>query len=142
MRKKPALLAMLLIVIFSLTAVANAAVYTSDYIARAEADITTSSNGKLTINFSITGRTVMDQIGVKTIVLQERANSSSSWEEVETYSYLDYSNMMRYKTSETKSNVTYSNAAAGYQYRAKVYFYAENGGYDSREYITTTVFAK
>jgi len=142
MRKKIALLIMLLIAMFSFASVANASIYSSDYIARAESHIIVNSNGNLTISFSIAGRTIMDQIGVKTIILQERANSNSSWEEATTYSYEDYSNMMRYNTDETKSNVTYSNALPGYQYRAKVYFYAENGGYDSREYITTTVFAK
>lgn len=142
MRKKISLLVMLVIVIFSIAMTANAAIYSSDYIARAQSSISANSDGSLTINFSIAGKKEMTQIGVKTIILQERATSNSSWEEVKTYSYLNYSNMMGYKTSEIKSNVPYSDAQSGYEYRAKVYFYAENGGYDSAEYVTTVVKAK
>ncbi len=142
MRKKIALLALLLFTVFGMATVANAAIYSSDYIAVAQSDITAKRDGSLDINFSINGRNVMEQLGVKTIILQERANSNQSWSEVETFTYGDYPNMMGYKTNYHESKVTYYNAISGYEYRAKVYFYAENGGYDSREYITVAVRAK
>lgn len=142
MKKRIVLLALMFTAIFSMAGVANAAILASDYIAIAKSYITANSDGSLTINFSITGCDKMDMLGVKTIILQERADSNQKWEEAKTYSYADYANMIAYGTSDYKSKVTYDDAKSGYQYRAKVYFYAEKGGYDTRELITLVVKAK
>lgn len=143
MRKKVSwLLAIVLLLVISMSSIASAAILASQYITSYEAGVTSPSDNKIKVSFSIIATETVDMVGVKTIILQERASLTDEWSAVETYSYLDYANMMRENAIITSSNVTYSEAIGGYHYRAKVYFYAENGGYDTREYITSSVQAK
>lgn len=135
MRKKIALTMLLMAFIFSMGAVANAAVLASEYVNEARASITVNAQGTVNVDFRIYGTGVMDALGAKTIIVQEKASGSGSWGAVATYTADDYPNMMRYNTSRHSGSVSYSGAKAGYQYRAKVYFYAEKGGYEVIEYI-------
>ncbi len=141
MQKKTSIVCILaFLLVMTVSSVAGAAIQASEYINCYGAAIYTSSNGNFVIDFEIDGTGTMDMIGAKTILLQERASSNDDWETVKTYSYLDYDNMMAYNARTLSSNVPY-NGTVGYYYRAKVYFYAENGGYDTREYITSSVQA-
>ena len=142
MRKKIAILMLVLLAVFGLASVANAAIYASDYINDCRTKIYTYSGGKLGINYLIHGADKMNQLGAKTIILQEKASGSSSWEAIETFSYTDDSGMLRNNALSHDYTVYYYDAVPGYSYRAKVYFYAEKGGYDTRELISPTVTAK
>ncbi len=135
MRKNIALTALLLVFIFSISAVANAAVLSSEYIREVLADTTVDSQGTVNVSFRIYGTNKMDVLGAKTIIVQEQAPGSSQWTAVATYSAENNSNMLKYNTSMHSSSISYSGAKSGYSYRAKVYFYAEKGGYETLEYI-------
>lgn len=148
MKKKFALIMTVVLVISMMTTMmANAAIrlpdspFASEYITANNAYVESPSTGKVTVNFSITANDVMTKLGAKTIVLQERASAADSWVEFATYSYQDYSNMLGSKVMTYKSSITES-VKSGYQYRAKVYFYAEKGGYDTDTFITSYVKAK
>ena len=136
MRKNIALTALLLIFIFSISAVANAAVLSSEYIREARADTTVNSQGTVNVFFRIYGTDKMDVLGAKTIIVQEQAPGSTQWTAVATFKAANNPNMLRNNTSMHSSSVSYSGAKSGYSYRAKVYFYAEKGGYDTAEFIT------
>ncbi len=142
MRKNIALTALVLMFIFSISAVANAAVLSSEYIQEVLADTTVDSQGTVNVSFRIYGTNKMDVLGAKTIIVQEQAPGSSQWTAVATYSAENNSNMLKYNTSMHSSSISYSGAKSGYSYRAKVYFYAEKGGYDTAEYLTQSVVAK
>ncbi len=134
MRKK-LFIGLLLMAFFSIAAIANAAITSSEYISDCYAQIATYSGGRVTVSFSITATSTMDILGVQTIIIQEKAPGSSRWTSVATLSSDDYSNMLGYNRSFYDSNVSYYGGRSGYSYRAKVYFYAEKGGYDTAEYI-------
>lgn len=135
MRKNIALTALVLMFIFSISAVANAAVFSSEYIREARAYTTVNSQGTVNVSFRIIGTNIMDVLGAKTIIVQEQTPGSSQWTAVATYNSSSYPSMLRNNTSVHSSSVSYSGAKSGYSYRAKVYFYAEKGGYDTLEYI-------
>lgn len=126
---------LLLMAFFSIAAIANAAITASEYISDCYAQIATYSGGRVTVSFSITATSTMDILGVQTIIIQEKAPGSSRWTSVATLSSDDYSNMLGYNRSFYDSNVSYYGGRSGYSYRAKVYFYAEKGGYDTKEFI-------
>lgn len=134
MRKK-LFIGLLLMAFFSIATIANAAITSSEYISDCYAQIATYSGGRVTVSFSITATSTMDILGVQTIIIQEKAPGSSRWTSVATLSSDDYSNMLGYNRSFYDSNVSYYGGRSGYSYRAKVYFYAEKGGYDTAEYI-------
>ena len=134
MRKK-FFIGLMLMAFFSIAGIANAAITSSEYISDCYAQIATYSGGRVTVSFSITATSTMDILGVQTIIIQEKAPGSSRWTSVATLSSDDYSNMLGYNRSFYDSNVSYYGGRSGYSYRAKVYFYAEKGGYDTKEFI-------
>jgi len=136
MRKKIIFMAVLFIVCFGMTSIANASITASEYISDYYAATGVSSGGKITVAFDIRGTKTLDVIGVQTIIIQEKAPSSSTWHTFATLSSDDYSNMLKYNSSWNAGDIYYYGARSGYSYRAKVYFYAEKGGYDTAEYIT------
>mgnify|MGYP001074926075 CR=1 FL=1 len=81
-----ALTALVLMFIFSISAVANAAVLSSEYIQEARAYTTVNSQGTVNVSFRIYGTNKMDVLGAKTIIVQEQAPGSSQWTAVATYS--------------------------------------------------------
>lgn len=134
MRKK-LFIGLLLMVFFSMTVIANAYVRSSEYISDCYAKIATYSGGRVTVSFNISGTDTMDVLGAQTIIIQEQAPGSSRWSSVATLSSDDYSNMLAYNRRFHSADVSYYGGQSGYSYRAKVYFYAEKGGYDTAEYI-------
>ncbi len=141
MRKKMIMLAAMALVIFSLAAVANATIFSSKYIYDCYANCKAISGG-ITISIDITATDTMSVLGAQTIIVQERASSSSSWTSIDTLSSDDYDNMLITNSRKHNANINYYGTTPGYQYRAKVYFYAEKGGYDTHEFITAGVTAK
>lgn len=135
MRKK-VFIGLLLMVFFSITTIANAAITSSEYISNCYAQIATYPGGRVTVSFDIRATDTMDVLGAQTIIIQEKAPGSSRWNAVATLSSDDYSNMLGYNRRSYASDVSYYGGQSGYAYRAKVYFYAEKGGYDTAEFIT------
>ena len=134
MRKK-VFIGLLLMVFFSITTIANAAITSSEYISNCYAQIATYSGGRVTVSFDIRATDTMDVLGARTIIIQEKAPGSRNWSSVATLSSDDYSNMLAYNRRSHNSDVSYYGGQSGYSYRAKVYFYAEKGGYDTKEFI-------
>ncbi len=139
MKKKIALISLILILVLSLTTVANAAMYSSAYISDCAAQMARSSKDKVILSFDIKGKETMDVIGAQTIIFQEKAPGSTQWTSVATVTSDNNANMLAYNTRWHTTDVSYSGAKSGYSYRAKIYFYAEKGGYDTKEYITSAV---
>ena len=133
--RKRLFIGLLLMAFFSMAAVANASVRSSEYISDCYAEIATYSGGRVTVSFDITATRTMDVLGVQTIIIQEQAPGSRNWSSVATLSSDDYPNMLGYNRSGYASSVSYYGGKSGYSYRAKVYFYAEKGGYDTEEFI-------
>ena len=142
MKKKLIISSLLLAMFFCFASVANASIMTSDYMSDWSAGVYARSGGTLDISFEVQGSDIMDKIGAKTIILQERLAGSTAWNPVETFSYTKNSGMLINKALSHDYTVTYYGAVPGRSYRAKVYFYAEKGGYDSIEFITDPVKAK
>lgn len=142
MKRKVIVSGLFLIMFFCVTSVANASIMVSDYISDWRAGVYARSGGTLDIYFEVQAPDTMDKIGAKTIILQERVAGSSAWNPVETFSYTKDSGMLIKGTASHNYTVTYYNAVPGRSYRAKIYFYAEKGGYDTIEVITSAVKAK
>ena len=136
MRKRLIVMLIMFTIIFSMSTVANAAFFASDYINSCYAYTNVSSNGRVNVSFDIRATGTMDVLGAQTIIIQEQAPSSTRWTSIATLSSDDYSNMLKNNVSHYGSEVSYYGGKSGYSYRAKVYFYAEKGGYDTKEFIT------
>ncbi len=134
MRKK-FFIGLMLMAFFSIAGIANAAITSSEYISDCYAKVATYPGGRVTVSFDITATSTMDILGVQTIIIQEKAPGSSRWSSVATLSSDDYSNMLAYNRRFHSADVSYYGGRSGYSYRAKVYFYAEKGGYDTKEFI-------
>lgn len=142
MKKKIIVSGLLLVMLFCIASVANASIMTSDYINDYYAKVNAYSGGTLDISFSVQAPNTMDKLGAKTIILQERVTGSTTWNAVKTYSYTNYSGMIKSRALSHDYVVSYYDAVPGNSYRAKVYFYAEKGGCDTIEFITDAVKAK
>lgn len=140
MRKKLALFVIMLISMFGTAAVANASITASEYISVYYGDVIDCGNGKLGVNYSITGHGFMDKIGAKTVILQERDNALDDWRTIKTFTSDAYPGMLAKNEAGHNYTVYYYGAnTETYEYRAKIYFYSEKGGYDTREYITDII---
>jgi len=131
---------LLMVVMFMMTT-SIAMARDSKYIDAYNGGIHSYSNGDLEIYFNITSEGTVDKLGAKTIILQEWNSLSQKWIGIKTYSYTDYPNMLKNNTQNNNFYINYSDGVSGHLYRAKIYFYAEKGGYDTRELITDSVTA-
>ena len=114
----------------------------SDYIKSYSAATTTTGSSNVRIGFSITGKSIMDKIGVTTIYLYEKPQGSNSWTIVKVFTNADFPSLVAENTSSHSGNVSYS-GTSGCQYYAVVYFRAEKGsGSDSRAYTTSVATAQ
>ena len=82
------------------------------------------SDGRLGINFAIRGTTIMDALGVSSIVVQRL--SGSSWVSEYTFNIRDYPVLQTSNQSEYALVMPYSPRYSGASYRAMVFFYARN----------------
>lgn len=113
----------------------------SEYLNRYVAYIYPEGSGEISIWFEVQGTGTMDEIGVLSIRLQEKSSTSSTWTYVQSYSHVDYPDLLGYNTSFYSSGVYYS-GKAGYSYRAEVTVWAgKNGNGDSRVILTDAVSA-
>lgn len=132
---------MFLIILLTMTTANVATARASKYIETYNADIFALNDGQIKINFYITGVGTVDKLGAKTVVLQEWDNANKDWIAIKTYSYKNVPEMLISQAHMHDYNLFYM-GTSGHSYRAKIYFYAEKGGYDSKEYITGSVIAK
>lgn len=91
------------------------------------------SDSEFQVCFNVTAVDAMDVLGVSEIKVQ-RSTDKSNWTTVATY--YDY---YGYDRSYYSDEITYSSRSAGYYYRAKVTFYAENDS-GVGEYIDYTSY--
>lgn len=100
--------------------------YASNYIGSYSAYLGAETSTSFQVWFSVTALREMDKLGVDFIDI-ERSSDGSNWTVVKTYDSSDYSNLMKTNTAYHSGHVTYYNKQSGYQYRAYVYFHAEEG---------------
>jgi hypothetical protein len=130
-KKATRIIVIILLLSICLSIAAFAAMNSSAYISYTSAIVSKSGN-TINVVFGITGRNIMDKIGVTTIDLYEK--NGNTWSLVKTFDYTDplyAADMMAYNTSIKYDSVSYSGNGSK-DYFATVYFYAErNGGYDT-----------
>ena len=108
----------------------------SQYITNYVTGITAGSNGKINVNFQITGVGAMDQIGAIEIYIYENGTT------VKTFYSSSTSGMMGSNTVIHSSSVTY-NGTVGKSYSAYVVYQAgKNGDWDNTGVLTSSVTAK
>lgn len=140
-RKIVSILTMLFAISICFAPVANAALQASLYLTSYDAYMWADGGGVVSVYFDVQGTGTMDEIGALSIRLQERANGSSAWTTIKTYSYVNYPNMLDYDNFYYGSSVSYS-GKTGYSYRAYVTVWAGKDGVgDSREILTGTIVA-
>ncbi len=122
---------LILVLMLVLSSAAFAAMNASEYINSTNAWITRDGD-TVEVNFYITGKGMMDKIGVKYIYLYEL--NGNTWGLVAIYNYTNptfETTLMETNTSMHSGYVTYS-GSLNKQYYASCWFYAEkNGGSDT-----------
>ena len=102
----------------------------SAYLTSYNTYIYRTSSNEIQVWFTVVGDTTMDEIGALSFILQE-SSDNSNWTRVKTYSYEDYSSMLRYNNYVHTSHVSY-NGSSKY-YKAYVCIWAgKNGSGDTR----------
>lgn len=110
----------------------------SDYLYAYTAYIADKGNGDLSVQFSVNGSGIMNQIGVSSIKLQWSTNNIN-WNTIKTFDSEDYPQMLGSNRSRYASSVSYD-GTEGWYYRASVTFYAsDNYGSDSITMWTSSV---
>ena len=99
MQKRLITMLIMFTIIFSMSAVANAAIFSSEYISDVYAYTSVNSNGRVNVSFDIRATGTMDVLGAQTIIIQEQAPSSTRWTSIATLSSDDYSNMLKNNVS-------------------------------------------
>ena len=119
-------LALILTTVLTTTAYAaeSAAPKASSYFFRSSTYLVKISSTQFKAYFEITGTGTMSEIGAKTVKIR-RSSDGVNWTTMKTYNSSDYSNMIVYNDFIHCSYFTYS-GTPGYQYRAKVTYYAKN----------------
>lgn len=120
MKRFTQLICLLLVASMCLAIPTFAAEQASDFFMSHSCYLWEISDSEFQVWFNVTAVDGMDVLGASIIKVQ-RSTDKSNWETVQTY-YDIYG----YDTSFYGSHVTYSSAEAGYYYRAKVTFFAEN----------------
>lgn len=111
----------------------------SDYLSYYDADVSTSGNGALEIEYYVYSYTNMSQIGVSKIVVQKKVGTS--WSSVKYYYSASTAGLLTTNDSSYTNSITYQ-GTAGKTYRAVVTFYAgDSTGHDTRDFITNSVTA-
>lgn len=125
--KKLVTLIMVLSCIFSSYAFAAQPVeietYASSYFDNYSISLSNEGDGDIKIKYFVAGKNIMDELGVKKIIIQEKTNSS--WDDVKTYNSSSYSSFISKDIRSKDGSITYS-GEKGNTYRAKVTFYAKD----------------
>lgn len=131
---------LILALIMLMAPVASAAVYSSDYIARSYASISKVSSGKVEVEFDVSGKIGVNEVGAKKVVIYE-SSDNSTWTSRKTFYSSTTPSMITYGVRSAVSSVTYT-GHSGYYYYAVVTTYAgTNGTGDTDIYTTNSVKA-
>lgn len=99
---------------------ANAAERASNFFAANSCYLWNVSSSGFEVWFDVDAVAGMNVLGASEIKIQ-RSTDRTNWTTVQTYY-----DVYEYNTSAAGGHVTFSNRQAGYYYRAKVTFYAQN----------------
>lgn len=138
-------IAFLLLISLSLTPIAmatdTASSRASEYLSSYVAYMVRNGNGNVSVRFEVTGTEKMDDIGALTVKLQESKDGGDTYTTIKTFSYLNYSYMLKHNTMTCVSSVSYDGVAGRY-YQAIVTVYAAKGnGSDSRTIYASPIKA-
>lgn len=137
------LMALILVCVMILPCTAHAATiegaqpYASAYLTSYNTYICAMGSSDLQIWYTVVGDTVMDEIGVLSIVLYE-STDKSTWTRVKTYSHENYSSMLIEDDIVHSSYVSY-NGVTGRYYKAYVCIWAGKNGSGDTRYMWTSV---
>lgn len=91
--------------------------------------------------FNVKAKFYVDQLGSTSITLYE-SSDQSTWTSVKTFSYANYSSMMRSNNYIHNSHVSYYNAVSGYYYYALITVTIIDGSNsESRSFSTYSIQA-
>lgn len=109
----------------------------SAYLTSYQTYIYPAGGGEIQVWFDVTADHYMDELGALSIFLYE-STDNAYWTHVETFSHIDYGNMLLEDDIFHMSHVTYQGVRGRY-YKAYVCIWAgKDGGGDSR-YLWTSV---
>ena len=116
----------------------RASLYLSSYLAYCYPE----SDGSISVWFEVIGTGTEEALGVLTIMVEEQAPGSTSWDNVKTYMHQDYPELLSYNDDFHYGHIDCEDIVPGYSYRAYVTFWG--GGLevgDARYYTTEVVTA-
>lgn len=97
--------------------------YASSYFATYAVELSDAGSGRVKVEYNVKGKSTVEEIGVKKIIIQEK--NGSTWNDVQTYTSSNYPSFIVTGTTLANGSVTYS-GDEGSTYRAKVTFYAKD----------------
>ncbi|MBQ3194166.1 MAG: hypothetical protein IJB59_11455 [Oscillospiraceae bacterium] len=112
--------------------------YASNYFGSHSCYLSEVSSSTFKVCFEVVAVSTMDQLGTSVIIVQ-KSSDRVNWSDVKTYTKESYSQMTASNTVAHGSYVTFSEAEAGYYYRAYVKFYAKKG-VNSAVYVDYTSY--
>lgn len=107
----------------------------SDYLTSYSAYLYPAGWGKIQVWFSVDGTGDMDEIGALEIKIFE-SKDNENWTWVDTYHYLDYSDMLGYNDYYHTGHIEYSGTIGRY-YKAYVCVWAGKDGNGDTRYFWT-----
>lgn len=99
--------------------------YSSSFFGSRDAYLWRTSSTSCEAWFEVTAMRGMTELGAKYIDI-ERSSDGVNWYVVKTYDRDDYSNLIKYNTSNHTSYVVFNDMEPGYQYRMYVQLYAKD----------------
>ena len=132
-------ISMLLVIACILSSASFAVTDSSEYIASTSANVTKSGN-TVTVSFFVSGRDVMNVIGVSYIYLFE--NSGNGWKLVKSFLSSDSaytSDLLSYNADFKNDSVSYVGSASNSYYAYVSFYAADNTGSDTIGRTTPTV---
>jgi hypothetical protein len=103
----------------------EAAPYGSRFFVSRDAYLWRTSSTSCQAWFEITAVRGMTELGAEYIDI-ERSSDGVNWRVVKTYDRDDFSNLIKYNTSDHCSYVTFTDMEPGYQYRMYASLYAKS----------------
>lgn len=97
--------------------------YASSYFSTYAVELSDAGSGKVKVEYNVKGKSSVEEVGVKKIIIQEK--NGSTWDDVKTYTSSNYPSFIVTGTTLAKGSVTYK-GDKGNTYRAKVTFYAKD----------------
>lgn len=110
--------------------------YASSYFTSNTVKLSDEGNGKVKVTYTVASKDVMDELGIKKIVIQKKVGSD--WDDVKTYSSANYSSFISQNVAEKRGSITY-NGTEGKTYQAKVTFYAKDSSGSATKTITSSI---